>query len=422
MKKKMIVLGIISIFLLASVTTQAALLSNETTIKEKDDQSGYPMGQQSDSKVSVYMGFVAMFPFYKYFYGNPQDNLLINVGDGATVVVYVNYYFCSVEGAKIAIRFDDGSDFAEVVEPEGEYFGTLEIEKYCEPDEEFSITITSYNFDENEHRTYKAYGKTNYYNTDKVSISAGFAVIKGGNWHFADPGVVLYADNNYDVLVGKGTNIDVTLDFCIRCSGVWDWGRVGFGFKGEDMEYISSSGNEYGRLTASKYFNQDETFELEINGKMEDLFAGNYEDTISSFGSTKPYSEDLKCSGDLKWSKVKPGSTVIGSLIIENIGDICSELDWEIESWPTDWGIWTFSSQKGDDLKPEDDSITVDVTIEAPDDRDKFGGIVVVINRNNHDDVCEIPVSLSTSRNRAVDNLFMKLLEQFPLLQRLLNL
>jgi hypothetical protein len=74
---------------------------------------------------------------------------------------------------------------------------------------------------------------------------------------------------------------------------------------------------------------------------------------------------DLICHGDLTWSDVNQGSTVNGSFTLQNIGDPGSELDWRIESWP-DWGVWTFSPNSGENLKPEDGTVTVNVTVVAP--------------------------------------------------------
>jgi len=109
---------------------------------------------------------------------------------------------------------------------------------------------------------------------------------------------------------------------------------------------------------------------------------------------------DLACDGFLSWSDVEPGSTVYGSFQVKNIGQPGSELDWEIVDWP-EWGIWGFSPNKGNDLRPEDDPITVTVRVTAPDEKNQdFTGTIKVVNKENPDDFDTIPVRLSTPKNR----------------------
>jgi hypothetical protein len=104
---------------------------------------------------------------------------------------------------------------------------------------------------------------------------------------------------------------------------------------------------------------------------------------------------DLNCEGTLTWTNVEPGGDVTGSFIVKNIGEPDSELDWEVETWPN-WGTWTFSPLNGDNL-PKDGETNVQVTVVAPDDPNtEFNGEVKVVNKENIDDYCIIPVSLTT--------------------------
>jgi len=106
---------------------------------------------------------------------------------------------------------------------------------------------------------------------------------------------------------------------------------------------------------------------------------------------------DLDCYGDLLWVDVETGSTVSGSFNVENIGDATSMLDWEIESYPTDWGTWTFSDMSGTDLTPEDGPFEVVVDVVAPDDQEtEFEGEIKIVNSEDSDDFCIIEVSLTT--------------------------
>jgi PKD repeat protein len=144
---------------------------------------------------------------------------------------------------------------------------------------------------------------------------------------------------------------------------------------------------------------------------------------------------DLGCTGSLSWSNVKGSETVTGSFTVENIGDPCSLLDWEVESYPDFGSDWTFTPNDGDDLTPEDGVVTVEVSVVAPsiksmvkaaldDQEEEFNGIVKVINKDDPSDYCEIPVSITVPMNIA-HNPFIELLrllmERFPLLNAILS-
>ncbi len=135
---------------------------------------------------------------------------------------------------------------------------------------------------------------------------------------------------------------------------------------------------------------------------------------------------NLDGSGVLYWTNVKPSSTVNGSFSIENIGLPGSEIDWEIVVWP-DWGAWTFSPSSGENLKPEDGPIRIDVEVGVPKNRKKhFNGHVKIVNKDNLDDYCIIHVSLTTpySKNIICSPFFQilwNLIERFPYLEQMLT-
>ncbi|UCD13726.1 MAG: PKD domain-containing protein, partial [Thermoplasmatales archaeon] len=127
---------------------------------------------------------------------------------------------------------------------------------------------------------------------------------------------------------------------------------------------------------------------------------------------------DLECEGTLSWSKVKPGETVSGSFTVKNIGDNGSLLDWKITKWSL-WGSnWAFTPRGGDDLKPSDGSVTVNVSVKAPNEKNKeFTGEVKIVNKENTSDNCTIPVYLKTPKNKSSNfnfNLLEWLFERFP--------
>ena len=134
---------------------------------------------------------------------------------------------------------------------------------------------------------------------------------------------------------------------------------------------------------------------------------------------------DLDCIGALSWVNIKSGDVVTGSFTVENVGEPTSELDWEIESYPT-WGTWNITPSNGDDLTPEDGAITVEVSVVAPDKKNKeFDGGIKIVNREASGDQCYIQVSLATPRTKTINPLLLQFLERlsqcFPLLDYLLD-
>lgn len=131
--------------------------------------------------------------------------------------------------------------------------------------------------------------------------------------------------------------------------------------------------------------------------------------------------EGLKGQGVLNWDNLPAGSTTSSSFIIWNDGDFGSSIDWEILSWP-EWGVWTFEPNYGENLKPEDGELTIDVTVTAPDEKDKkYAGYIKVVNKNDISDYCLIHISLKTPKNYKINNLENYLFERFPLFFKLIQ-
>ena len=125
---------------------------------------------------------------------------------------------------------------------------------------------------------------------------------------------------------------------------------------------------------------------------------------------------DLDCTGKLNWHRLKPNSTVQDNFTIINIGGKDSKLDWKILSYP-DWGTWTFTPKNGSDLKPSDDPVKVEVVLVVPNQKfKKFSGEIIVINEEDTNDICKIPVSLTTPKNKInnLQDLFYRFLEDHP--------
>lgn len=120
---------------------------------------------------------------------------------------------------------------------------------------------------------------------------------------------------------------------------------------------------------------------------------------------------DLQCEGTLSWTNITPGGGVVGDFIVENIGSPLSYLNWKIDSWSS-WGKWTFSSSSGENLKPEDGPVRVQVSINAPDKKNsKYTGMVKIVNINDENDFCIIQASLNTSKIK--EKIYFQYFKQF---------
>jgi len=116
----------------------------------------------------------------------------------------------------------------------------------------------------------------------------------------------------------------------------------------------------------------------------------------------------LNCTGGILFTNaVDPGSTVYGSFTVRNVGESGSKLDWEISNYPS-WGGWSFDPSDGTDLTPEDDPVTVTVTINVPDEKFKeLPGLINVTNSENEDDWEIIPVYMYTAKSKVVEKSFI---------------
>jgi hypothetical protein len=110
---------------------------------------------------------------------------------------------------------------------------------------------------------------------------------------------------------------------------------------------------------------------------------------------------------------------------VSNAGDHETLLDWEISDYP-EWGVWTFTPESGIGLSPEDGSVTIEVSVVAPDDKKtEFSGSVIIRNTDDPSDDCEISVSLITAKNK-LPYLFwqfmQRLIDRFPFLEIIIDL
>jgi hypothetical protein len=115
---------------------------------------------------------------------------------------------------------------------------------------------------------------------------------------------------------------------------------------------------------------------------------------------------DLKTIGILQWNNVAPGQTLYGNFTLMNDGNPGSSLDWSVNATPS-WGTWTVVPSAGENLKPEDGPVPVQVSVVAPTGGGpSYYGTIVVANQNDpEEDVERIPVWLNFTQSLPVFNL-----------------
>jgi hypothetical protein len=140
----------------------------------------------------------------------------------------------------------------------------------------------------------------------------------------------------------------------------------------------------------------------------------------------EPGAPDLDCSGSLSWTDVKPGATVTGSFLVQNIGGAGSLLNWTINTSSITGGTWSFYPDHGDNLTPEAGPITVNVSVIAPKEKKaNFEGYIRVENKQDPNNFKLIPVSLLTPADNHLNNLppllqlFLQLLQRHPFIEKI---
>jgi hypothetical protein len=231
-------------------------------------------------------------------------------------------------------------------------------------------------------------------------------------WNNIDPGEIIEGSFNVENIGDPESELDWEID------SFPEWGAWSFNpSQGEDLT------PEDGPITINVEVTAPSKGDIEYVGEVKVVNKNDPDDYYIIPVSLNIKGPDLDCAGNLIWNDVKPGENIEGSFIVKNKGPDGSLLDWRINSSP-EWGIWTFTPESGNDLRPEDGSITINVEVVAPDENNKkFTGEVIVINTENPNDFCEINVILNTPKHRVlkINLLIPQLLRNFPELLIIFN-
>jgi hypothetical protein len=199
---------------------------------------------------------------------------------------------------------------------------------------------------------------------------------------------------------------------------------------GENEDWIEPEGTEHWELTWNTTTFEDGIYFISavaINNHGIQSGISYRKVNVKNNESEEPEPEkipDLKCEGALSWTDLTPGDIAYGSFIVKNIGDAGSLLNWTVTEYP-DWGTWYFIPPNGDNVKPEDGVVTIEVEVTAPDLQEtNFSGQIKIENKDNTSDYEIIDVSLTTYKNKQINILSLlieKLFQRFPMFEKILN-
>ena len=120
----------------------------------------------------------------------------------------------------------------------------------------------------------------------------------------------------------------------------------------------------------------------------------------------EPTEPEISATFQGEFTDLRPGSTVNAQLMVANTGEPLSCLDWEISSYPT-WGDWVFSTQSGNDIKPEGGPEIVEVTVKIPREKNQqFNGMIRLNNKERPDEYIDVTITMKTSSALSNDHLF----------------
>lgn len=250
---------------------------------------------------------------------------------------------------------------------------------------------------------------------DEHSTQSGSIKYKGYHTIILKNSIKLIADDDYYIYVklfSGGQAIDRTSEVPVLL-GAQNLGTI--------VKSIAHPGESYYR-TGTSWF---DLYDFSFNDPTWDHTANFCIKAFTTGGWSWLYS-DLESEGDLSWTKIKPGATIIGNFSVKNIGEPTSELNWGIIEWPT-WGNWTFTPQSGTRLTPEDGSIIVQVSVVAPSEKNiELNGTVKVINMYDPSDYTEIHVYLKTPTDQPtlkikILSFLNELSEEFPIMNYLMR-
>lgn len=104
----------------------------------------------------------------------------------------------------------------------------------------------------------------------------------------------------------------------------------------------------------------------------------------------------VQCNGSIHLTNITPGDTITAHFTVTNVGTSGSLLNWKISSYP-DWGTWTFTPGNGTGLTPEQEPITINISVITPEKKmSEYTGYIKVINTDNPTDCYVVQITLAT--------------------------
>jgi hypothetical protein len=251
--------------------------------------------------------------------------------------------------------------------------------------------------------TYKREGDIYNYDSKRLSMCESIFGSDGKVWYRFDIGGEKIADG-----------MEVGIEFA-------DWGWIG---NGPTFYVYDWKNKKYTKLATNAGNNDDPKWVWKItsnsnnyvndNGIVEVYVYADANDWVILYNVGIKYKNlkpDLQCTGNLDFGSCGTGQQVSAYISVKNAGDSGTELDWKISSWPS-WGSWKFSPSSGDNLKPQDGSKSIKVTLTTPSTTGPYSGEVKIVNKSDNGDNEILDVSLTVTKSRQTSTPTIRLLQE----------
>ena len=234
-------------------------------------------------------------------------------------------------------------------------------------------------------------------------------------------------DKTVDLDGSDDLKIEVTVYF--KLTGWCDHGRAYLGFWDCPAEDSDNYGGDYSEATLSftiQNCKPGQTFEIQLTGKYEDCMNTDFSKRGKSTVTIKKPKPDLKASGEIKGTNLKPTShSSVGTDVqIWNGGEPGSNVHWGYseDRLYGDWDIFPGSGW----LTVEDGKQSLEIWVTLPEGAKDYNDNLRIYNVDDPDnDYIDIPINLKVKKSKSTlqsYTLLERLFVQFPLLRVIQNL